>query len=124
GRTIEAALQKEYGEKKGESILYAGKNKGTFSGIDSAPGADAASSSAWSTCFGHDCWKMGKDDGMGMGSDPSSSIPAAASEEDRGGMIEGEDATPGNGPTDEGPDQPTGFDGAMGLDVLKKGMLR
>ena len=35
GNEIKAALQKEYGEKKGESVLYAGKNKGTFKGIDS-----------------------------------------------------------------------------------------
>ena len=35
GTEIKAALTKEYGEKKGESVLYAGKNKGTFTGIDS-----------------------------------------------------------------------------------------
>lgn len=35
GAVIKAALQKEYGEKAGERILYAGKNKGTFTGIDS-----------------------------------------------------------------------------------------
>jgi hypothetical protein len=34
GQTIKAALQKEYGKEKGASILYAGKNKGTFTGID------------------------------------------------------------------------------------------
>ena len=34
GEEIKAALAKEYGEKKGERVLYAGKNKGTFSGID------------------------------------------------------------------------------------------
>jgi hypothetical protein len=34
GEKIEAALTKEYGETKGEQVLYAGKNKGTFSGID------------------------------------------------------------------------------------------
>ncbi len=35
GETIKAALTKEYGsEKKGEQVLYAGKNKGTFTGID------------------------------------------------------------------------------------------
>jgi len=36
GEEIKAALVKEYGEKKGEQVLYAGKNKGTFTGIDSA----------------------------------------------------------------------------------------
>lgn len=35
GEEIKSALTKEYGEKKGEQVLYAGKNKGTFSGIDS-----------------------------------------------------------------------------------------
>lgn len=36
GEKIKAALVKEYGEKKGEQVLYAGKNAGTFTGIDSA----------------------------------------------------------------------------------------
>lgn len=36
GEKIKSALTKEYGEKKGEQVLYAGKNKGTFSGIDAA----------------------------------------------------------------------------------------
>lgn len=36
GEKIKEALTKEYGEKKGEQVLYAGKNKGTFTGIDSA----------------------------------------------------------------------------------------
>jgi hypothetical protein len=34
GEEIKSALQKEYGEEKGERVLYAGKNKGTFTGID------------------------------------------------------------------------------------------
>jgi hypothetical protein len=34
GQEIKSALTKEYGEKKGEQVLYAGKNKGTFTGID------------------------------------------------------------------------------------------
>jgi hypothetical protein len=36
GETIKAALQKEYGKEKGERVLYAGKNAGTFTGIDTA----------------------------------------------------------------------------------------
>jgi hypothetical protein len=36
GQEILAALEKEYGPEKGKSVLYAGKNKGTFTGIDSA----------------------------------------------------------------------------------------
>jgi hypothetical protein len=35
GEKIKSALTGEYGEKKGEAVLYAGKNKGTFTGIDS-----------------------------------------------------------------------------------------
>lgn len=35
GEEIKSSLTKEYGEKKGEQVLYAGKNKGTFTGIDS-----------------------------------------------------------------------------------------
>ena len=36
GAEIKKALTKEYGAAKGEQILYAGKNAGTFTGIDSA----------------------------------------------------------------------------------------
>ena len=36
GEEIKSALQKEYGAEKGEQVLYAGRNKGTFTGIDSA----------------------------------------------------------------------------------------
>ncbi len=45
GEKIKAALSKEYGAKKGEEVLYAGKNKGTFSGIDAA--ADRLASGAY-----------------------------------------------------------------------------
>lgn len=34
GEEIKRNLTKEYGEKKGKEVLYAGKNKGTFTGID------------------------------------------------------------------------------------------
>jgi hypothetical protein len=34
GEKVKAALQEEYGAEKGEQVLYAGKNKGTFTGID------------------------------------------------------------------------------------------
>jgi hypothetical protein len=38
GNEIKAALTKEYGsEAKAKQVLYAGKNKGTFTGIDSDP---------------------------------------------------------------------------------------
>lgn len=35
GEVIKKALQSEYGKSRGEKILYAGKNAGTFTGIDS-----------------------------------------------------------------------------------------
>lgn len=34
GEEIRKHLEQEYGAKKGEQVLYAGKNKGTFTGID------------------------------------------------------------------------------------------
>lgn len=34
GEEIKSALEKEYGKEHGERVLYAGKNKGTFKGID------------------------------------------------------------------------------------------
>lgn len=34
GEEIKKHLEEEYGKKKGEQVLYAGKNKGTFTGID------------------------------------------------------------------------------------------
>lgn len=33
GKKVKKALQKEYGKKKGESILYAMENKGTAKGL-------------------------------------------------------------------------------------------
>lgn len=36
GNEIKNAMTKEYGAKKGESVFYASKNKGTISGVDSA----------------------------------------------------------------------------------------
>lgn len=40
GEKIKSALTKEYGAKKAEQVLYAGKNKGTFTGIDAIRGRD------------------------------------------------------------------------------------
>jgi hypothetical protein len=34
GSKIKSAMQKEYGEKKGEDVFYASKNKGTIKGVD------------------------------------------------------------------------------------------
>jgi hypothetical protein len=41
GQEILSNLDKEYGAEKGKQVLYAGKNKGTFTGIDAV--ADAVS---------------------------------------------------------------------------------
>lgn len=34
GHKIEEAMEKEYGEKKGKSVFYASKNKGTIKGVE------------------------------------------------------------------------------------------
>jgi hypothetical protein len=34
GRKIKAAMTQEYGEKKGTSVFYASRNKGTITGVD------------------------------------------------------------------------------------------
>lgn len=34
GRKIEAAMVKQYGKKRGESVFYASRNKGTITGVD------------------------------------------------------------------------------------------
>ena len=34
GEKIEKAMEREYGGKKGESVFYASRNKGTIKGVD------------------------------------------------------------------------------------------
>jgi len=34
GRAIMAAMKKQYGDKKGEGVFYASKNKGNIKGVD------------------------------------------------------------------------------------------
>ncbi len=41
GEEILSNLNKEYGSKKAEQVLYAGKNAGTFTGIDAQKAFDA-----------------------------------------------------------------------------------
>jgi len=36
GAKIMAAMQRQYGGKKGQSVFYASRNKGTISGVDKA----------------------------------------------------------------------------------------
>jgi hypothetical protein len=38
GNKIKSAMQKEYGPKKGESVFYASRNKGTIKGVDRLKG--------------------------------------------------------------------------------------
>lgn len=37
GEKIKSAMEKQYGEEKGESVFYASKNKGTITGVDAVP---------------------------------------------------------------------------------------
>ena len=41
GRKILASMRKSYGEKKGEKIFYASKNKGTIKGVERSGQIDA-----------------------------------------------------------------------------------
>ena len=34
GKRILAAMRKQYGSKRGESVLYASQNKGTINGVE------------------------------------------------------------------------------------------
>jgi hypothetical protein len=34
GKKIKSAMQEQYGDKKGEQVFYASKNKGTIEGVD------------------------------------------------------------------------------------------
>lgn len=38
GAKIERNMEKEYGKKKGESVFYASKNKGTIKGVEKRKG--------------------------------------------------------------------------------------
>ena len=38
GKKIKSAMAKEYGEKKGEQVFYASKNKGTIKGVEKRSG--------------------------------------------------------------------------------------
>ena len=38
GKKIKAAMQKEYGTKKGTSVFYASENKGTVKGVTKRKG--------------------------------------------------------------------------------------
>lgn len=64
GETIKKSLVEQYGEKKGTSILYAGKNKGTFTGIDStdayAPGQSMTSELGKENTLQHAANTLGK----------------------------------------------------------------
>lgn len=40
GAEIRRAMEREYGKKKGESVFYASRNKGTISGVDARGATD------------------------------------------------------------------------------------
>ena len=42
GEKIKEKMKSEYGEKKGEEVFYASRNKGTISGVDRAPADDGS----------------------------------------------------------------------------------
>lgn len=44
GRKIMSSMKKEYGDKKGESVFYASRNKGKISGVDPESNRHAAPS--------------------------------------------------------------------------------
>lgn len=39
GKEIMSAMKKEYGDKKGESVFYASRNKGTIKGVEKKHGS-------------------------------------------------------------------------------------
>lgn len=47
GNEIKSAMTKEYGEKKGEKVFYASKNKGTISGVDEMDDEVAGDKGRW-----------------------------------------------------------------------------
>ena len=46
GEEILKSMQKQYGEKKGQSVFYASKNAGKISGVDSAKADETAGEQA------------------------------------------------------------------------------
>jgi len=74
GMEIKKALTGEYGEEKGEQVLYAGKNKGTFTGIDAeeTAGEQASEDARMSAIEGRLSEVEGKKDAV----DVFDSIPA------------------------------------------------
>jgi hypothetical protein len=47
GETIKKAMQEEYGEEKGERVMYASKNAGKITGIDATIGENPPGSRTW-----------------------------------------------------------------------------
>ncbi len=61
GEKILSNLEKEYGTAKGKEVLYAGKNAGTFTGIDMATynDADMEGVAGWMDSYRSDATKPG-----------------------------------------------------------------
>lgn len=49
GEKILAAMQEQYGEKRGKEVFYASANKGTITGVDAPP--DSATRDAYPTAL-------------------------------------------------------------------------
>ncbi len=83
GEVIKAAMQKEYGPKKGEQVLYASKNAGTITGIDENAldaGIQSVGPASMTTAEinrkANEYWKQwARDDGIGTPQKPSAQTP-------------------------------------------------
>lgn len=51
GREVMAAMKKEYGDKKGESVFYASQNKGTLKGVEKKNHSPARDVQAFNETF-------------------------------------------------------------------------
>jgi hypothetical protein len=73
GEEIRKHLEQEYGAKKGEQVLYAGKNKGTFTGIDAdeTKGEQSSEDARMSAIEGRLSEVEGKNDSIPAGLDPA-----------------------------------------------------
>lgn len=71
GSEIQGAMKDQYGEKKGEQVFYASKNKGIITGVDSA-----ASRPLYGAKRGRDIFYGSKDAQPGLITTPNAAIPA------------------------------------------------
>jgi hypothetical protein len=77
GAEIKGAMTDQYGEKKGEQVFYASKNKGTITGVDSA-----ASRPLYGAKRGRDIFYGARDQQPGLVTEPNAGFPAGILYED------------------------------------------